>query len=183
MITLQQDQVRCQKKRMEQTDIADWPLFLLELAVSVLCLGGSCCSPISFTPSLLLPAEVKMSHWVSSWSPSSPISPRIPQETSCRIVTLWQHHFPFTLLWTCLLPGKKACNDKNLWWLDFCSCQLICNLHVSLMAFCLNKPCVFNLGRLNAAKSFLLPPFKSLLWRCTVHHKDQSHISLRGHLL
>lgn len=70
----------------------------LVLVVSALCLGGSCCSPVSFSPPLLLPAEVKMSHWVSSWSPSSPVSPRIPQETSCRIVALWRHHFPFALL-------------------------------------------------------------------------------------
>ncbi len=114
---------------------------LLELAVSVLCLGGSCCSPISSSLSLLLPTEVKMSHWVSSWSPSSPISPRIPQETSCRIVTLWQHHFLFTLLWTCSLPAKKGLKWQNLWgniW------KSVSNLHVIFKKlFCLNNLCVF----------------------------------------
>lgn len=70
MIALQHDPSAMPKEK-DGTDIADlklfsevlhWPLSPLELAVSVLCLCESCYSPISFFPSLLLPAEVKMSH-------------------------------------------------------------------------------------------------------------------------
>lgn len=144
----------CQRKRTVQTDITDLKLFGHSPCWSWLCLFFVCCAPISFSPSLLLPAEVKMSHWVSSWSPSSPISPRIPQETSCRIATLW-HHFPVVLLWTCSLQAdKKACNDK------ICDDSMFAHVTQSviyrfgLIAFCLNKPCVFNFGNHSAANWF-----------------------------
>lgn len=123
MITFQHDsRAALQEPRMTQTDMADFKLFsevllwllaLLKLGLSVLCLGGSCCS-LPF-PSLSL-AEVKMSHWVSSWFPSSLISLAFHRRPAA-IVTLWRHHFPLSFY------GKTWLLTKDLpgWWSDFCS--------------------------------------------------------------
>lgn len=62
VIALQHDPTVVPKKKDsgQQTDIVD--VKTVWLSVSGLCPGESCCSSISFSPSLLLLAEVKMSH-------------------------------------------------------------------------------------------------------------------------